>query len=69
LLKPNPAQHQRANETLPCPSNAVCWIHIPALFKGVTKSHSLRRLWYVSTEAKGVTRPLWKSHSFLQISM
>jgi hypothetical protein len=28
LLKTNPAQHQRANETLPCPYNAVCWIHM-----------------------------------------
>ena len=43
--------------------------HIPALFKGVTKSHSLRRPWYVSTGAKGVTCPLRKSHSFLRIPM
>jgi hypothetical protein len=28
LLKTNPAWHQRANETLPCPYNAVCWIHM-----------------------------------------
>jgi hypothetical protein len=43
--------------------------HFPAFFKGMTKSHSLRRLWYVSTGAKGVTSPLRKSHSFLQIPM
>jgi hypothetical protein len=28
LLKTNTAQHQRPNETLPCPYNAVCWIHM-----------------------------------------
>jgi hypothetical protein len=28
LLKTNPAWHQRANETLPCPYNAVCCIHM-----------------------------------------
>jgi hypothetical protein len=29
LMKTNPARHhQRANETLPCPYNAVCWIHM-----------------------------------------
>jgi hypothetical protein len=28
LLKTNPAWHQRANETIPCPWDAVCWIHM-----------------------------------------
>jgi hypothetical protein len=28
LLKTNPAGHQRHNETLSCPYNAVCWIHM-----------------------------------------
>jgi hypothetical protein len=28
LLKTNPARHQRPNETLPCPYNTVCWIHM-----------------------------------------
>jgi hypothetical protein len=28
LMKTNPARHQRANETLPCRYNAVCWIHM-----------------------------------------
>jgi hypothetical protein len=28
LLKTNPVWQQRANETLPCPYNAVCWIHM-----------------------------------------
>jgi hypothetical protein len=27
-LKINPEWHHRANETLPCPSNGVCWIHM-----------------------------------------
>jgi hypothetical protein len=26
LLKTNPAWHQRSNEIIPCPYNAVCWI-------------------------------------------
>jgi hypothetical protein len=28
LLKINPAWHHRANETLPCPYNGLCWIHM-----------------------------------------
>ena len=28
MLKTNPTWHQRTNETLPCPYNAVCWIHM-----------------------------------------
>jgi hypothetical protein len=28
LLKINPTRYHRANETLPCPYNGVCWIHL-----------------------------------------
>jgi hypothetical protein len=28
LLKTNPAWHQRANETIPCTYNAVCWVNM-----------------------------------------
>jgi hypothetical protein len=28
LLKTNPAWHKRPNITLPCPYNAICWIHM-----------------------------------------
>jgi hypothetical protein len=28
LLKTKLEGHQRPNETLPCPYNAVCWIHM-----------------------------------------
>jgi hypothetical protein len=28
LPKINPAWHHRSNETLPCPYNGVCWIHM-----------------------------------------
>jgi hypothetical protein len=28
LLKIRPAWHHRANKTLPCPYNGVCWIHM-----------------------------------------
>jgi hypothetical protein len=28
LLKTNHIWHHRPNKTLPCPYNAVCWIHM-----------------------------------------
>jgi hypothetical protein len=47
LLKINPTWHHRASETLPCPYNGVCWIHmeekewlVPVCYSGLHSSDS-----------------------------